>query len=82
VQLPFSAHDTIVQALVTNGAQPPCGYQILESFLANPNAPDTSCATEAQPVSFASDPTQAESLFGTADLWDNQNAPLDGGAGD
>jgi pimeloyl-ACP methyl ester carboxylesterase len=81
VELPYSAHATIEQALVMNPAQAPCGYQILQSFLAYPNGPDVSCVLEAQPVSFASDPTQAEGLFGTADLWDNGSPPA-GDAGD
>jgi hypothetical protein len=80
VQMPFSAHATISQALVTNPAQPPCGYQILTSFLGNPGAPDTSCAGAARPVSFASDPTVSESLFGTPDYWGD--APADASASD
>jgi pimeloyl-ACP methyl ester carboxylesterase len=81
VQVAFSAHATIEQALVTNPTQAPCGFQILESFVGNPNAPDTSCAMESKPVSFDSDPIESASVFGTPDFWDNDDA-VDAGAGD
>jgi hypothetical protein len=51
--------------------EPACGYQVLQSFLQNPEAPDTSCVAMALPVSFESSPEQAETWFGTDDLWDN-----------
>jgi pimeloyl-ACP methyl ester carboxylesterase len=91
VEVPFSAHATIEQALVTNPAQAPCGFQILESFITSPDAPDTSCAMVSKRVSFDSDPIESESVFGTADFWDNdasaeggadEDASPDGGAGD
>jgi hypothetical protein len=80
VSLPYSAHDTLAQAQVMNTDEPPCGYQILLSFLADPtSAPDTSCASSARPVSFAPDPGLAQEWFGTSDLWDNPG-PADAGA--
>jgi pimeloyl-ACP methyl ester carboxylesterase len=81
VAMPFSAHATIEQAQVMSVDEPACGYQVLQSFLGNPEAPDTSCAGMALPVSFASDPDQAETWFGTDNLWDNVET-LDGGSGD
>ena len=81
VTMPFSAHATIEQAQVMSVDEPACGYQVLQSFLGNPVAPDTSCVGMALPVSFASDPDQAETWFGTDDLWDNVET-LDGGSGD
>jgi hypothetical protein len=71
VTLPYSAHDTVAQALANATDEPPCGLAVLESFLRNPAAPDTSCATRTRDVSFASDPAQAKAYFGTSDLWDN-----------
>jgi pimeloyl-ACP methyl ester carboxylesterase len=80
VTMPFSAHATIDQAQVVSVDEPACGYQVLQSFLGNPEAPDTSCVGMALPVSFASDPDQAETWFGTDNLWDNVET-LDGGSG-
>jgi pimeloyl-ACP methyl ester carboxylesterase len=71
VTMPFSAHATIEQAQVMSVDEPACGYQVLQSFLQNPEAPDTSCVAMALPVSFESSPEQAETWFGTDDLWDN-----------
>ena len=81
VEVPFSAHATIEQALVTNPTQAPCGFQILESFITSPDAPDTSCAMESKPVSFDSDPIESESVFDTPDFWDNDASP-EGGEGE
>lgn len=79
VTMPFSAHATIEQAQVVSVDEPACGYQVLQSFLGNPEAPDTSCVGMTLPVSFASDPDEAETWFGTEDLWDN-GAPDAGGS--
>jgi pimeloyl-ACP methyl ester carboxylesterase len=72
VTMPYSAHATIEQAQVMSVDEPACGYQVLQSFLQNPDAPDTSCVATALPVSFASNPEEAETWFGTEDLWDNE----------
>jgi hypothetical protein len=77
VAMPLSAHDTVVQAEVSNVSQPPCGYDVVLSFLADPESPDTSCTASALPVSFEN-AELAETWFGTPDLWNN-GAP-DGGA--
>jgi hypothetical protein len=55
----------------------PCGYRITLDFLAHPDAPDTSCVSDAPAVSFASTLEAAQEWFGTSDLWDN--VPVDGG---
>jgi hypothetical protein len=69
----------------------PCAYRIALDFLAHPEAPDTSCVSDAPPVSFASTVEQAQRWFGTDDLWDNPSpdggspqdaAPADGAASD
>jgi pimeloyl-ACP methyl ester carboxylesterase len=80
VPLSYSAHATINQAIAANPAEPPCGYQILVSFLGNPNAPDTSCASALLPVSFVSDPTQAHALFGADDIWGDEAGANEAGA--
>ncbi len=81
VSFPFSAHDTVVQALGRSSDEVPCGYQVLLDFLRNPEAPDASCVADSRPVSFESRQEQAEAWFRTRDLWDNL-PPDDGGAGE
>jgi pimeloyl-ACP methyl ester carboxylesterase len=78
VSFPFSAHDTVVQALGASADDVPCGYQVMLSFLDNPQAPDTTCVANSPPVSFESREEQAQAWFGTRDLWDNL-PPDDGG---
>jgi pimeloyl-ACP methyl ester carboxylesterase len=79
--LPYSAHDTVVQGWARNPDQPPCGYRIVLDFLQHPEAPDTSCAADTLPVSFDSTIEQAQTWFGTTDLWDDPSTE-DGGAPD
>jgi pimeloyl-ACP methyl ester carboxylesterase len=74
VTMPFSAHATIEQAEIMSVDEPACGYQVLQSFLQSPEAPDTSCVATALPVSFAADPELAEAWFGTDNFWDNGDA--------
>jgi pimeloyl-ACP methyl ester carboxylesterase len=81
VSFPFSAHDTVVQALDRSPDNIPCGYQVVLDFLSHPEAPDTSCVADARPVAFDSRQDQAEAWFRTRDLWDNL-PPDDGGTGD
>jgi pimeloyl-ACP methyl ester carboxylesterase len=71
VTFPFSAHDTVVQSWSRSADQVPCGYRIVLDFLQHPQSPDTSCVADAPAVSFDSTPEQAETWFGTTDLWDN-----------
>jgi pimeloyl-ACP methyl ester carboxylesterase len=71
VKFPFSAHDTVVQSWARSPDQVPCGYQIALDFLAHPETPDTSCVSSSPAVSFDSTVEQAQSWFGTDDLWDN-----------
>jgi hypothetical protein len=78
VNMPTSAHATISHAEAQNVADPPCGYQVLLSFLQTPETPDTSCKDAGLPVSFSSTEA-AETWFGTADLW---NDSAGGDAGD
>ncbi len=57
------------QANVTSPDEPTCGFQIVQSFLANPEAPDTSCAALARPVSFEPGSDVAQTWFGVDDFW-------------
>jgi hypothetical protein len=79
--LPFSAHDTVVQAWARSADDVPCGYRILLDFLQHPQNPDTSCVDDTLPVSFDSTSEQAETWFGTSDLWGGPDS-TDGGLGD
>jgi hypothetical protein len=69
VTLPYSAHDTVNQATAIDIDAPPCGDQIVKSFLTNPDAPDTSCAARTLPVSFEPDVTTSRAWFGVEDFW-------------
>jgi pimeloyl-ACP methyl ester carboxylesterase len=82
VALPFSAHDTVNQAVVVSPDDPPCGYQLLQSFLAHPDAPDASCVGLGRPVSFEPGPDVAQTWFGVDDFWGDAPAEDAGTPGD
>ena len=48
---------------------PPCGYQLVQSFLAHPDAPDTSCVGLGRPVSFEPGADAAQRWSGVDDFW-------------
>ncbi|MET0389558.1 MAG: alpha/beta fold hydrolase [Polyangiales bacterium] len=72
VKVPYSPHVVGFASPVKTPNAPPCGLQLLASFVADPTAEvDTSCLDDLVPVSFAVPPEIAQQLFGTEDVWEN-----------
>ena len=50
---------------------PSCGWQIMQSFLADPGAPpDATCVSGIMPVDFGAPPPEWLALVGIEDLWE------------
>lgn len=57
---------------MTDLTVPSCGWQVVQSFLADPTkAPDTACIAGMAPFDFGSPPAEWLALVGIQDLWEN-----------
>ena len=75
VTVPLAAHTVIVQSPTRSVTALPCGFQMLQGFLANPRAePNDACLANLQPIGFDSDPSTAVVVWGVASMWDNPGA--------
>ena len=73
VDLPYAEHATFypLSTPMADLAEPSCGWQIIESFLADPSlGPDTSCIGGMMPVDFGNPPPEWLALVGITDLWE------------
>ena len=81
VSVPFSPHIVAASSPVKTANAPPCGTQMMASFVHAPTAaPDTSCLSDLVPVAFSEDPAIVQQLFGTSDMWETTSAAKKQGA--
>jgi len=81
VTVPYSPHGVFVESPVKTPGALPCGLQMMNGFLENPEAEiDQSCLEDLVPVSFTLAEEEADFFFGTQDIWENTPAALAGGA--
>ncbi|MBX3222995.1 MAG: alpha/beta hydrolase [Labilithrix sp.] len=74
VTVPNANHSVVSQSPmrpdIGSTEQRSCGFELLLSFLANPEAPiDTSCTTKIAPIEFARPADEVAYLFGTSEMW-------------
>jgi pimeloyl-ACP methyl ester carboxylesterase len=73
VRLPFGTHFVLANSPVRTVGAPPCGFQLVTSFVSAPTMPpDRACLDDLAAPSFDAPPEVAQSLFGTPDLWENE----------
>lgn len=71
ITVPWSPHGVIFETPVATHNQPPCGLQLLLSFVQAPKeTPDTNCLTDLRPP-FDTNPRLNAALFPNAYLWEN-----------
>ena len=57
---------------MTDLTAPSCGWQVVQSFLADPTVPpDTSCIAAMAPLDFGNPPMEYMAVAGIQDLWEN-----------
>ncbi|HEX6243003.1 MAG TPA: alpha/beta hydrolase, partial [Polyangiales bacterium] len=72
VTIPYGTHAAAFSSPVRTKGVPNCGTQLLASFVGNPRGRlDTSCLGDLRPP-FEIDQQLKQSLFGDADLWENE----------
>ncbi|MBN1335079.1 MAG: alpha/beta hydrolase [Deltaproteobacteria bacterium] len=70
VTFPHSAHGSSFDSPVDGGDEP-CGFQMVQGFLADPTAPpETACVERTLPVDFDPGAAYADYWFGTEAIWD------------
>ncbi|MCC7535959.1 MAG: alpha/beta fold hydrolase [Deltaproteobacteria bacterium] len=74
VELPHTLHGAVRSsetAASLRGEEPPCGAQVMASFLASPEtAPDTSCMADIVAPRIAGTPEENMAILGVPDAWD------------
>jgi len=74
VELPKANHGVVhnENSPMADPAAYGCGWQVVQSFLANPTkAPDTSCIKSMAPLDFSNPPAWWLARVGITDLWEN-----------
>jgi pimeloyl-ACP methyl ester carboxylesterase len=74
VEVPSAVHAVAwpLSSPMADLTAPGCGWQVVQSFLADPTRPpDTSCIAGMAPIDFGNPPTEFLRLIGIQDLWEN-----------
>jgi pimeloyl-ACP methyl ester carboxylesterase len=70
VTVDHANHGVVFQSPVRTAGNPPCGAEIIASFLRDPlSPPDTSCTSRLAPLSFDGIEQDALYLFGASSTW-------------
>ncbi len=74
VSVPLAGHGVIFNSPMSpNHARMTCGMELVANFFGAPEGElDTGCAQATPTIEFESHPAYAQQLFGTADVWENE----------
>jgi hypothetical protein len=73
VEVPHAPHVALLTSPVKTPGQPPCGFQLMQSFIESRGANlDRTCLDDLVPVPLMPMPAEASFGFGTDDVWGDE----------